>query len=90
MLALYQSLTFTNRSITGSGWLLFGVRVGPDITVYIRECEKDELEHLGGNPVEVRLREARTVVVQKAVGSTGLAEKVLRRFGFEIEDLLAQ
>lgn len=64
--------------------------VGPDITVYIREYEKDELEQLGGNPVEVRLREARTVVVQKTVGSKGLEEKVLRRVGFEIEDFLAQ
>ena len=64
--------------------------VGPDITVYIRECEKDELEHLGGNPVEVHLHEGRTVVVQKAVGSMGLEENVLRRVGFEIEDFLAQ
>lgn len=64
--------------------------VGPDITVYIRECEKDELERLGGSPVEVRLREARTVVVRKAAGSKGLEEKVLRRVGFEIEDFLTQ
>ena len=65
--------------------------VGPDITVYIRECEKDEMERLGGNPVEVRLREARTVVVRKASESlNGLEEKVLRRVGFEIEDFLTQ
>lgn len=65
--------------------------VGPDITVYIRECEKDELDRLGGNPVEVRLHDARTIVVQKATGSPkGLEEKVLRRVGFEIEDFLTQ
>lgn len=65
--------------------------VGPDITVYIRECEKDELDQLGGNPVEVRLHDARTVVVRKATGTPkGLEEKVLRRVGFEIEDFLTQ
>ena len=63
--------------------------VGPDITVYIRECEKEELEHLGGNPVEVHLREPRVVVVRKA-GCEGFEDKVLRRVGFEIEDFLTQ
>ena len=65
--------------------------VGPDITVYIRECEKDELNQLKGNPVEKRLHDARTIVVRKAVGSPkGLEEKVMRRVGFEIEDFLTQ
>ena len=65
--------------------------VGPDITVYIRECEKDELDRLGGNFVEVRLHDARTVVVRKTTGTPkGLEEKVLRRVGFEIEDFLTQ
>ena len=63
--------------------------VGPDITVYIRECEKEELERLGGNPVEVHLREPRVVVVRKA-GCEGFEDKVLRRVGFEIEDFLTQ
>lgn len=65
--------------------------VGPDITVYIRECEKEELDRLGGNPVEVRLHDARTVVVRRAAGSPrGIEEKVMRRVGFEIEDFLTQ
>ncbi|KAF7592461.1 hypothetical protein BBP40_000242 [Aspergillus hancockii] len=65
--------------------------VGPDITVYIRECEKDELERLGGNPVEVRLQDARTIVVRRAAGSLReLEEKTLKRMGFEIEDYLTQ
>lgn len=65
--------------------------VGPDITVYIRECEKDELNQLKGNPVEMRLHDARTIVVRKAAGSPkGLEEKVMRRVGFEIEDFLTQ
>jgi HMG box factor len=65
--------------------------VGPDITVYIRECEKDELERLGGNPVEVRLQDARTIVVRRAASSPReLEEKTLKRVGFEIEDYLTQ
>lgn len=64
--------------------------VGPDVTVYIRECEKEELERLGGNAVEVRLQDARTIVVRRAAGSAGLEEKTLKRVGFELEDFLAQ
>ncbi|GES61770.1 HMG box transcriptional regulator [Aspergillus terreus] len=64
--------------------------VGPDITVYIRECEKEELDR-HGNPVEVRLQDARTVVVRRAASSPKeLEEKVLKRVGFEIEDFLTQ
>lgn len=63
--------------------------VGPDITVYICEREKDELEPLGGNPVNICLHEARTVVVQKAAGSKGLGEEVLRQVGSEIKGVLA-
>ncbi|RLM00807.1 hypothetical protein CFD26_108291 [Aspergillus turcosus] len=65
--------------------------VGPDITVYIRDCEKDELDRYGGNPVEVRLQDARTVVVRRLAGSQKeLEEKALKRVGFEIEDFLTQ
>ncbi|KAF9888099.1 hypothetical protein FE257_009235 [Aspergillus nanangensis] len=65
--------------------------VGPDITVYVRECEQEELDRYGGNPVEVRLQDARTVVVRKAANSPNeLEEKVLKRVGFEIEDFLTQ
>ncbi|KAH8428302.1 putative HMG box transcriptional regulator [Aspergillus melleus] len=65
--------------------------VGPDITVYIRECEKDEMERFAGNPVEVRLQDARTVVVRRGAGSPKeLEEKSLKRVGFEIEDYLTQ
>ncbi|OQE20699.1 hypothetical protein PENFLA_c016G05866 [Penicillium flavigenum] len=63
--------------------------VGPDITVYIRECTKEELDRMGGNPVEVRLQDARTVVLRKVVGRD-LEEKALKRMGFEIEDFLTQ
>lgn len=63
--------------------------VGPDITVYIRECSKEELDRAGGNPVEVRLQDARTVVIRRVIGSPReLEEKTLRRVGFEIEDFL--
>ncbi|KAI3128944.1 transcriptional regulator family: HMG [Penicillium roqueforti] len=63
--------------------------VGPDITVYIRECSKEELDRIGGNPVEVRLQDVRTVVLRKVVGRD-LEEKALKRMGFEIEDFLTQ
>jgi len=66
--------------------------VGPDITVYIRECEREELERYGsGNPVEVRLSDARTLVVRRPAGSPpDLEEKALRRVGFEVEDFLTR
>lgn len=67
--------------------------VGPDITVYVRECAREEVERGGG--VEIRLADARTVVLRKGVGCAGAGaggfeEKVLRRMGFEIEDYLTQ
>lgn len=61
--------------------------VGPDITVYIRECSKEELDRVGA--VEVRLQDARTVVLRKVIGRD-LEEKALKRMGFEIEDFLTQ
>ncbi|PKY02629.1 hypothetical protein P168DRAFT_320184 [Aspergillus campestris IBT 28561] len=65
--------------------------VGADITVYIRDCEREELDRYGGNPVEVRLQDARTVVLRRAAGSTrDLDEKALKRVGFEIEFFLSQ
>lgn len=63
--------------------------VGPDITVYIRECSKEEFDHAGGHPVEVRLQDARTVIVRRVTGTPReLEEKTLKRVGFEIEDFL--
>ena len=63
--------------------------VGPDITVYIRECSRDEFERAGGQSVEVRLQDARSVILRKVVGSSReLEEKALKRVGFEIEDFL--
>ncbi|CAI7604668.1 unnamed protein product [Penicillium bialowiezense] len=61
--------------------------VGPDITVYVRECGKEEVERMGA--VEVRLQDARTVVLRKCAGKD-LEEKALKRMGFEIEDFLTQ
>lgn len=63
--------------------------VGPDITVYIRECSKEEFDRAGGNPVEVRLQDARTVIIRRVIGAPReLEEKTLKRVGFEIEDFL--
>lgn len=65
--------------------------VGPDITVYIRECSREEMDRVGGNPVEVRLQDARTIVLRKVAGTPReLEEKSLKRVGFEIEDFLTQ
>lgn len=64
---------------------------GPDVTVYIRECSREELERFGGNAVEMRLQDTRTIVIRKVVGSPGVLEgKALKRVGFEIEDFLTQ
>lgn len=65
--------------------------VGPDITVYIRECSREELASVGGNPVEIRLQDARTIILRKVTGAgRDLEEKSLKRVGFEIEDFLTQ
>ena len=66
--------------------------VGPDVTVYIRECEKEEVDRYGGgSPVEVRLQDARTLVVRRAIGSPReIDEKALKRVGFEVEDFLTR
>ncbi|OAX84824.1 hypothetical protein ACJ72_00816 [Emergomyces africanus] len=62
---------------------------GPDVTVFIRDCEKDELDKVGGNLVEMRLEEARALVVRRLASSAyGIEDKALRRVGFEVEEFL--
>ncbi|KAL4803630.1 hypothetical protein BDV18DRAFT_162649 [Aspergillus unguis] len=64
--------------------------VGPDITVYVRECDAEELKQVG-NPVEIRLHDYKAIVVRKSTSSPKeLEEKVLKRLGFEIEDYITQ
>ncbi|KAJ5489710.1 hypothetical protein N7539_004600 [Penicillium diatomitis] len=62
--------------------------VGPDITVYVRECSREEIEQSG--TVEIRLADAGTVILRKLVGASTFEEKALKRMGFEIEDFLTQ
>lgn len=65
--------------------------IGPDVIVHIRECEREEIERYGNNPVEVRLHEARTLIVRRLPDpSKDIEEKALRRVGFEIEDFLTR
>lgn len=67
--------------------------VGPDATVYIKDCGPEEIGQYGNgnNPVEVRLNDARTLVVRRFADSPlEIEEKALRRVGFEIEELLAR
>ncbi|KAL4941224.1 hypothetical protein BDV06DRAFT_223309 [Aspergillus oleicola] len=64
--------------------------VGPDITVYVRECDPQEMKQFGG-PVEIRFRDAKAVIVRRLSNSPReLEEKVLKRLSFEIEDYLTQ
>jgi HMG box factor len=70
---------------------LWRANVGPDITVYVRECNAQEMRQVGGNPVEIQLQDSRTVIIRSlANGPKELKEKLLRRVGFEIEDYLTQ
>lgn len=77
-------------------WMAFLWRgcVGPDVIVHIRDCESEEIERHGpgnSNPVEIRLNEARTLIVRRAHDSSkDIEEKALRRVGFEIEDFLTR
>ncbi|KAL1883740.1 slightly ste11-like protein [Paecilomyces lecythidis] len=66
--------------------------IGPDITVHIQECDKEELDRYGGGtPVEVRLSDARMLIVRKGMDpSKDIDEKALRRVGFEVEDFLTK
>lgn len=70
--------------------LLWRGCVGPDITILIRDCEKDEFEQYGGgNPVENRLQDAGTLIIRRPVGSpVYIEEKALRRVGFEVEEYM--
>ncbi|KAL2857907.1 hypothetical protein BJY01DRAFT_241986 [Aspergillus pseudoustus] len=70
---------------------LWRANVGPDITVYVRECDGQEMKQVGGNPVEIRLQDSKTVIIRRPTGSPKeVEEKLLRRVGFEIEDYLTQ
>lgn len=68
--------------------------IGPDVIVHIRECEREEIESHGPgnpNPVELRLLDARTLIVRRLPGlSKDIEEKALRRVGFEIEDFITR
>ncbi|KAF3481345.1 HMG-box transcription factor [Arthroderma uncinatum] len=68
----------------------WGSCVGPDITVYIRDCDQDEMSRYGeGNSVENRLNDVRTLVIRRLVGSNeGIDERALRRVGFEVKEFL--
>ncbi|EEQ33600.1 slightly ste11-like protein [Microsporum canis] len=68
----------------------WGSCVGPDITVYIRDCDQAEMCKYGaGNSVENRLDDLRTLVIRRLTGSTeGIDEKALRRVGFEVKEFL--
>jgi HMG box factor len=58
--------------------------VGPDVTIHIRECDRDEMErHGSGNPVEMRLTEARTLIVRRLTDSSKDLEGKL----FDVSDL---
>ncbi|KKZ67996.1 hypothetical protein EMCG_06337 [[Emmonsia] crescens] len=91
---IYACATPINDSYTPTDhwqWMasLWRGCAGPDVTVFIRDCEKEELDKLGGNPVEMRLEEARTLVVRRLADSAqGIEEKALRRVGFEVEEFL--
>ncbi|KAL2801592.1 hypothetical protein BJX63DRAFT_438666 [Aspergillus granulosus] len=70
---------------------LWRTNIGPDITVYVRECDEQEMKHVGRNPVEIRLKDLRTVIIRRPAGSPKeVGEKLLRRVCFEIEDYLTQ
>ncbi|OJD23573.1 hypothetical protein ACJ73_05072 [Blastomyces percursus] len=61
---------------------------GPDVTVLIRDCDKEELDKSGGNLVE-NFEEARTLVVRRLANSAqGIEGKALREVAFEVENFL--
>lgn len=74
--------------------------VGADVTVYVREPgegegEGEEGDGSGSGKVEVRLEDARAVVIERmarnggdGVGRATVEEKALRRVRFEVEEFL--
>ncbi|KAI5310696.1 hypothetical protein KEM55_003316 [Ascosphaera atra] len=72
---------------------------GPDLTIYIRDCEDQELVETNSvyNPVDVKLDGYRTLIVRRGRPGSGIAanmagtaieEKALRRVTFEVEEYL--
>lgn len=56
--------------------------VGPDLTVYVKRVEREELERHGGG---VEIRPDCAAIVVRVLGATGaLEEKTARRLGFEV------
>lgn len=58
------------------------------MTIYVRECERDEYERAGG--VELRLADAGVLVVRvinnKDRMTASFEDRDLRRLGFEVEE----
>ncbi|PGG98651.1 hypothetical protein AJ79_08806 [Helicocarpus griseus UAMH5409] len=70
---------------------LWRICLGPDVTVFIRNCEKEELDKFDGKPVEVQLKDYRTLVVRRVAGlEPKVWEEGLRRVGFELAEFLRQ
>lgn len=92
--AISMSITDSYSPLDHWRWLaaLWRGCVGPDVTIVVQgpdEGEKVSGENwdMGGTCVNVRLQDARTVVVR--MGKEGeLDEKALRRVGFEVEEFL--
>jgi HMG box factor len=65
---------------------LCGACVGPDITIYIWDCGKDELDHYRCNPVKVHLQDAGMVVVRRVASSQKeLEERALKHVSLKID-----
>ncbi|PGG99143.1 HMG box factor, other [Blastomyces parvus] len=61
---------------------------GPDFTVLIRDCDKEELDKYGGNSVEI-FEEVRTIIVRRlATSARGIGVGALMEVGFEVEKFL--
>ncbi|KAI9804598.1 MAG: hypothetical protein M1833_006671 [Piccolia ochrophora] len=60
--------------------MMFRGILGPDLTIWVKQCSKEEVSRCGG--VEVR-EDARALVVRFA-GEAGVEPKVARRLGFEV------
>ena len=58
--------------------------VGPDLTIYAKRVDKDEMERCGG----VEIREDCSGIIVRVSDSGNMDEKTARRLGFEVMEFV--
>ncbi|KAI9658427.1 MAG: hypothetical protein M1829_006782 [Trizodia sp. TS-e1964] len=60
--------------------------VGPDVTVYIRLCSREEIDELGGLEISKEFPPNALIAILRRHQGKGVEEKLVRRLSFEISE----